>query len=90
MVDQKLPIKYNSSMKNKKLADLIKWAATTVTLFGAVLASVNIYPLSAITLNLGAGIFLIWAILIRERAMITVNAGLLLIYTIGLTIKLIG
>lgn len=77
-------------MKNKNIANYIKWIATTVTLFGAVLASVNIYPLSAITLNLGAGLFLIWAVLIRERAMITVNAGLLLIYTVGLTIKLVG
>ena len=77
-------------MKNKNIANYIKWIATTVTLFGAVLASVNIYPLSAITLNLGAGLFLIWALLIRERAMITVNAGLLLIYTVGLTIKLVG
>jgi len=77
-------------MKNKKLAHYIKWIATAVTLSGAVLASLNIYPLSAITLNLGAGIFLIWAVLIRERAMITVNAGLLIIYTLGLTIKLLG
>ena len=71
------------------IANRIKWIATLVTLLGAVLASVNIYPLSAITLNSGAFLFLIWAILIRDRAMITVNAGLLAIYTIGLAIKLL-
>jgi len=40
-------------------------------------------------LNLGSFLFLIWSILIRDRAMITVNAGLLMIYTVGLLIKLL-
>jgi hypothetical protein len=71
------------------IANQIKWIATAITLSGAVLASINIYPLSALTLNLGSLLFLIWAILIRDRAMITVNAGLLAIYTVGLTIKLL-
>jgi len=71
------------------IANQIKWVATVITLSGAVLASINIYPLSALTLNLGSLLFLIWAILIRDRAMITVNAGLLAIYTVGLTIKLL-
>ena len=74
---------------DKNLAYYIKWIATVVTLFGAVLASLNIYPYSAIVLNTGAFLFLIWAILIRDRAMITVNAGLLLIYSAGLAIKLL-
>ena len=71
------------------IATKIKWTATAVTLFGAVLASLNIYPYSAITLNSGAFLFLIWAILIRDSAMITVNAGLLTIYSVGLAIKLL-
>lgn len=72
---------------NKNLAFYIKWIATVVTLAGAVFASLNIYPFSAITLNSGAFLFLIWAFLIRDRAMITVNFGLLAIYTVGLAIK---
>lgn len=71
------------------LATKIKWIATAVTLCGAVLASLNIYPYSAITLNSGAFLFLIWAILIREPAMIAVNGGLLLIYSVGLAVKLL-
>lgn len=71
------------------IANKIKWLATAVTLAGAVFASVNIYPLSAITLNLGSFTFLIWSVMIRDRAMITVNAGLLSIYSIGLAIKLL-
>jgi hypothetical protein len=74
---------------NTVIATRIKWIATAVTLTGAVFASLNIYPLSAITLNLGSATFLIWAVLIRDRAMITVNAGLLAIYTVGLAIKLL-
>jgi hypothetical protein len=74
---------------DKNLAFYIKWVATAVTLCGAVLASLNIYPYSAITLNSGAFLFLIWAVLIREPAMIAVNAGLLVIYSIGLAIKLL-
>ena len=69
------------------LADKIKWAGTAVTLVGAVLASLGVYPYSAIMLNSGALIFLVWAILIREPAMIAVNAGLLAIYSLGLAYK---
>ena len=69
------------------LPDKIKWAGTAITLVGAVLASLGIYPYSAVFLNLGAFTFLIWAILIREPAMIAVNAGLLTIYTLGLAYK---
>lgn len=73
---------------NKELSFYVKWLAVTVVLSGAVLASVDMYPYSAIVLNLGAFIFLIWAILIKDIAMITVNIGMLLIYSVGLIIKL--
>ena len=69
------------------LSDKIKWVGTAITLIGAVLASLDIYPYSAIFLNLVAFTFLIWAILIREPAMIAVNSGLLAIYTLGLAYK---
>lgn len=72
-----------------KIALYFKWLGTAVTLVGAVFASLGIYPYSAILLNSGAFIFLIWAILIREPAMIAVNGGLLAIYTVGLLYKLL-
>jgi hypothetical protein len=74
---------------NQPIAFYFKWAATVITLTGAVFASLGVYPLSAIVLNTGSFLFLIWAILIRDRAMITVNAGLLSIYTTGLLYKLL-
>jgi hypothetical protein len=33
-------------------------------------------------------LFLVWGCMIKEKAMITVNASLLLIYVIGLVIRL--
>lgn len=69
------------------LIDTVKWTATSVVLVGAVFASLGIYPASAIVLNLGSVLFLTWGILAREPGQIVVNAGLLLIYTVGLAYK---
>lgn len=74
---------------NMTTVDRVKWLATAITLAGAVLASLGIYPWSAIVLNVGSFTFLIWSIMIRDPAMITVNLGLLTIYTVGLSIKLL-
>jgi hypothetical protein len=63
--------------------DIIKWIATVITLFGALATSFKFDPLNIYLLNLGALLFLIWGILIKERAMIAVNAGLLVIYLMG-------
>lgn len=70
-----------------KLVDIIKWVATFVTLLGALATALMFDPLNVYLLNLGAVLFLIWAVLIKERAMITVNAGLLLIYLIGIVVR---
>lgn len=71
-----------------KKVDIIKWVATIVTLLGAIATALMYDPLNVYLLNLGALLFLIWAVMIKERAMITVNAGLLLIYIIGLVVRL--
>lgn len=76
-------------MQSTPASDFFKWVATAVTLLGAVLASLDIYPANAIVLNIGSALFLIWAVLIRDPAMIIVNIGLLSIYTVGLCIKLL-
>jgi hypothetical protein len=67
----------------------LKWVATLVTIMGAICTSVNIYPLGPALLNLGALLWLIVAIKWREWSLITINATLLLIYTVGLVIKLL-
>ena len=73
---------------NKQLDFYIKWLATAVTIVGAVLTSLNYYPAGPATLNLGAFLWLIVSVMWREWSLIIINASLLLIYTVGLIIKL--
>lgn len=65
----------------------VKWVATVVTLIGAVATALMFDPLNIWLLNIGAALFLWWGILIKDKAMITVNAGLLVIYMIGLWVR---
>ena len=64
--------------------NILKWVATAITLIGAVLTSLNIYPLNVIAFNLGSVLWLIFAIRIKEPSLIVVNTGLLLVYVAGL------
>ena len=65
----------------------VKWVATGVTLCGALATALMFDPLNIWLLNLGAALFLWWGFLIKDKAMITVNAGLLAIYIVGLWIR---
>jgi hypothetical protein len=65
----------------------IKWVATVVTLTGALATALQFDPLNIYLLNAGAILFLWWAFLIKDKAMITVNAGLLGIYIVGLIVR---
>ena len=78
---------YNLRM-NKDIVFYLKWLATFVTIIGAICTSINLYPLGPALLNVGAFLWLIVAIKWREWSLITINATLLLIYTVGLVIKL--
>ena len=73
----------------KEIVFYLKWLATFVTILGAVATSVNMYPLGPLLLNVGAFLWLIVAIMWKEWSLIVINATLLLIYTIGLVIKLL-
>lgn len=66
------------------LTRLLVWVSTALTLAGALCTSLRIDPMNVYLLNLGCVLFLWWSFRIRDRAMITVNAGLLAIYAIGL------
>ena len=63
---------------------ILVWTATALTLLGALCTSLRIDPINIYLLNIGAVLFLWWALRIRDRAMITVNSGLLAIYVLGL------
>lgn len=73
---------------NKGLEFYLKWLATFVTIVGAVCTSINIYPAGPALLNLGAAIWLVVAIMWREWSLIVINATLLVIYSVGLVVKL--
>jgi hypothetical protein len=73
----------------KEIVFYLKWLATFVTILGAIATSINMYPLGPALLNLGAFIWLIVSIMWKEWSLIVINATLLLIYTIGLVIKLL-
>lgn len=70
------------------IASIFKWVATIITLIGALLTSFMIDPLNIYFLNIGAFLFLIWGILIKEKAMILVNSGLLFCYILGLWVRI--
>lgn len=68
--------------------NVIKWIATCFTLAGSLCVALNIDPLNVILLNIGAALFILWGVRIRESAIITVNTGLLMIYVFGLMIQI--
>jgi hypothetical protein len=67
-----------------KTNDFLKWSATAVTILGAVLTSLNVYPWNVVAFNLGSILWLIFAVRIKENSLIVVNTGLLLVYVFGL------
>lgn len=68
--------------------NILKWLATFVTLGGALATALMIDPLNIWLLNLGALMFLTWGFLIKEKAMVAVNFGLLAIYVFGLIYRI--
>jgi hypothetical protein len=70
------------------LQNKIKWVATAVTLCGAMATALQLDPLNIYLLNAGALLFLWWAFLIKDKAMVTVNAGLLGTYVLGILVRI--
>jgi hypothetical protein len=67
----------------------LKWLATLVTIAGAICTSINMYPEGPALLNVGAFLWLIVSVMWREWSLIVINATLLLIYSVGLIVKLL-
>lgn len=62
----------------------LKWAGCVAVVLGAAFTSLRIDPLNIYFLNLGAALYLIWSIRIREWNLVIVNGVLLAIYIFGL------
>jgi hypothetical protein len=69
--------------------NILKWVATAFTLSGALSVSLSWEPYNMILLNIGSALFLVWGYLIKDKAIISVNVGLLAIYVYGLAIRFV-
>ena len=74
---------YTNSMKNR-INDVLKWAGCLAVCAGALTTSLRIDPLNIYLLNLGALLYLVWAVRIKETNLIAVNGVLLALYFVGL------
>lgn len=81
MVDYLDKVVYNTNMN---LNTYLKWIACAVTLVGALCTSLRIDPMNIYLLNMGAFLYLIWSLRIKEWNLVTINIGLLTIYGVGL------
>ena len=66
------------------LNNILKWLGCAAVCAGALCTSLRVDPANIYLLNLGAVLYLWWAVRIGERSLIVVNAVLLGIYLIGL------
>ena len=72
----------------EKINFVLKWVACGVTLVGASCTALQLTPINIYILNLGALLYLVWSIRIREWNLILVNAALLIIYLAGFVLAL--
>ena len=72
---------------NFKKDQIIAWAATWGLLASAALASFNVYPLYIYGFLLSNALWIIVGILWKQKSVIVMNAGLTLIYVVGLILK---
>lgn len=71
-------------MNSKRVDFALQWVATTLTLAGAVLTAIGYNPANMWCFNIGTVVWLVWSIRARNASLIAVNAGLLLVYTVGI------
>ena len=66
-----------------------KWLGTTFTILGALFTTLGLDPVNVYAFNLGAVLWLIAAIRMREASLIAVNAALLAIYFVGFVLRIV-
>lgn len=67
--------------------NILKWVACAVTLTAALLTSFEVLGYNRELFAVGAVLYLIWSIRIREANLIVINGALLAIYGVGLIVK---
>ena len=69
------------------LDNILKWTACAVTLTAALLTSFEVLGYNRELFAVGAGLYLLWSVRIREANLIVINGALLAIYAVGLIVK---
>lgn len=67
--------------------NILKWVACAVTLSAALLTSFEALGYNREMFAIGALLYLIWSVRIREANLIVINGALLAIYVVGLIVK---
>ena len=67
--------------------NILKWVACAVTLTAALLTSFEVLGYNREMFAVGAMLYLLWAVRIREANLIVINGALLAIYGAGLIVK---
>ena len=87
--DHNPPPKYYVPEKDRDWVSILKWLGVAMFIVGAVLNSINIYPLNSVFLVSGGFIWAGVGYLTRDTAMVTLNLGMNAIYIAGLAWKLL-
>jgi hypothetical protein len=69
------------------LDNILKWVACAVTLTAALLTSFEVLGYNRELFTVGAALYLLWSVRIREANLIVINGALLVIYVAGLIVK---
>ena len=66
---------------------ILKWVACAVTLLAALLTSFELLGYNRELFAVGAALYLLWSVRIKEANLVVINAALLVIYVVGMLIK---
>jgi hypothetical protein len=75
-------------MKLSLINKVLEWSACAVTIAGALCTAAKIDPMNIYLLNLGAILYLIWAVRVKITSLVLINIVLLLIYLYGAVVRL--
>jgi hypothetical protein len=75
-------------MSTETTKTILEWSATAFTVAGALTTALAMDPLNIYLLNLGAVLWLIWAVMVKRTSLIVVNAALLAVYVYGFVLRM--
>lgn len=67
----------------------LEWTACAVTIAGALATALGYDPANIWLLNVGAVLYLIWAVRVRIHSLVLINLALLTIYAYGAILRLL-